>query len=44
MNMKRIILSLLFCIVTVYLYGQDLYMYVGGHKHSYQISTSKMLV
>ena len=42
--MKKIIFSLFLCIVTVYLYGQDLYMYVGGRKYSYQISATKMLM
>ena len=42
--MKRVIISLLFCLVTVYLYGQDFYMYVYGQKRTFEISATKMLV
>jgi subtilisin family serine protease len=42
--MKRIIISSLFYLVTVFLYGQDFYMYVNGQKHSYEISATKMMV
>ena len=44
MKMKKIIFSLLLCFATVYLHGQDLYMYVGGQKQNYRISATKMLV
>ena len=42
--MKRVIISLMFCFVTVYLFGQDFYMYVRGQKRYFEISESKMLV
>jgi len=42
--MKRLIISLLFCLVTVYLSGQDYFMYVGGQKRTFEISETKMFV
>ena len=42
--MKRVIISLLFCLVTIYLYGQDFYMYVDGQKRTFEVSATKMIV
>ena len=44
MNMKKLIVILLFNIGVIHLNGQDFYMYVGGQKHFYEISTTKILV
>jgi hypothetical protein len=42
--MKKMIISLLFCFVTVYLSGQDFCMYVRGQKICHEFSVSKMVV
>ena len=44
MNMKKMIIGFLFCLVSVYLYGQDFYMYVDGKKRTFEVSTTKLLV
>jgi subtilisin family serine protease len=43
MTMK-IIISWLFCLVTVFTYGQDFNMYVSGKKVNYKVSATKMLI
>ncbi|MDR0349802.1 MAG: S8 family serine peptidase [Tannerella sp.] len=42
--MKKIIISGLFCLATVYTFGQDFNIYVKNKKVSYKVSTTKMLV
>ena len=42
--MKRLMISMFFCLVTVYLYGQDFFMYVDGKKRTFEVSETKMLV
>ena len=42
--MKRMMIGLFFCLVTIYLHGQEFYMYVGGQKRSYEVSATKLLV
>ncbi|MCL2098747.1 MAG: S8 family serine peptidase, partial [Bacteroidales bacterium] len=44
MNIKRLIINLLFCFVIIYLNGQDFYMYVNGHKRTFDVSVTKILV
>ena len=44
MKMKRVIFSLLFCISTIYINGQDFFMYVEGKKRTFEVSSTKMLV
>jgi hypothetical protein len=43
--MKKIIISWLFCLVTVCIFGQDVCMYVGdGQKVCYEVSATRILV
>jgi hypothetical protein len=42
--MKKIIISWLFCLVTVYTFGQDVCRYFRGQKISHKVSATKMLV
>ncbi|MDR2653462.1 MAG: S8 family serine peptidase, partial [Prevotellaceae bacterium] len=42
--MKKIIISWLFCLVTVCLFGQDFCMYFQGKKVYYKVSATKILV
>jgi subtilisin family serine protease len=44
MIMKKIIISCLFCFVSVYAFGQDYYRYLDKKKIRCEISTTKMLV
>jgi hypothetical protein len=44
MTMKKIAINWLFCLVTVYTFGQDSCRYVADKKVCYEISTTKMLV
>ena len=42
--MRRLVFLLGFSLVSVYLYGQDYYMYVNGQKRTFAISTTKLFV
>ncbi|MDR1407219.1 MAG: T9SS type A sorting domain-containing protein [Tannerella sp.] len=42
--MKKIIISGLFCLVTVYAFGQDFCWYLFEKKKCYEVSATKMLV
>ena len=42
--MKKIILIVLFNFLVVGIWGQNFFMYVDGKKHSYEFSTTKILV
>jgi subtilisin family serine protease len=42
--MKKIIISMLFCLITVYTFGQDYYRYLDKKKISYEVSATKMLI
>jgi len=42
--MKKFLFCVLFCFTSVYLYGQDFFMYVNGQKRTYEVSATKILV
>jgi hypothetical protein len=42
--MKKMIFGVLFCLIAVYIFGQDINMYLQGQKVSYKVSATKMLV
>jgi hypothetical protein len=42
--MKKIIYFLAFNLITICSYGQDIYMYVDGKKHYYNVSSTKMFI
>ena len=42
--MKKTIFVLWFCFITIFLNGQDFYMYVDGQKRSFEVSATKMLI
>jgi hypothetical protein len=44
MMMKKIIISWLFCLATVYLFGQDVCMYFRDEKICYEVSATRILV
>jgi hypothetical protein len=42
--MKKMIISWLFCLVTVYIFGQDVCRYYKGEKICYEVSAKRFLV
>ena len=44
MKKQITILSLSVCLVTVFLYGQEFYIHIDGHKQIFEVSATKMLV
>jgi hypothetical protein len=44
MTMKKIIISLLFCLVTMCTFGQDVCRYYQGQKVCYEVSATRILI